>query len=71
MTRPKLRARMPSMTSRVMLKTESRLVRITASQFSLVMRCSMASRVMPALLTSMSMGPRSRVMRVTPSWQAA
>ena len=55
--RPKLRERMPSMTSRVMLKTESRLVRITASQFSLVMRCSMASRVMPALLTSMSIGP--------------
>ena len=44
MMRPKLRARMPSMTSRVMLKTESRLVRITASHFSLVMRCSMPSR---------------------------
>ena len=42
MTRPKLRERMPSMTSRVMLKTESRLVWITASQFSLVMRWSMA-----------------------------
>ena len=34
-----------------MLKTESRLVCITASQFSFFMRCSMASRVMPALLT--------------------
>ena len=55
--RPKLRARMPSMTSRVMLNTESRLVRITASQLSLVMRCSMPSRVMPALLTSTSIGP--------------
>ena len=70
--RPKPRERMPSMTSRVMLKTELRLVWITASQFSLA-SCGAAwlSRVMPALLTRMSTGPRSRVMRVTPSWQAA
>ena len=32
MMRPKLRARMPSITSRVMLKTQSRLVRMTSSQ---------------------------------------
>ena len=54
-----------------MLKTELRLVRITASQFSLVMRCSMPSRVMPALLTSTSMGPSSRVTEATPFSQAA
>ena len=64
---PKLRARMPSMTSRVMLKTELRLVWITSSQCSFVMRWSMLSRVMPALLTRTSTGPRSRVTRVTPS----
>ena len=54
-----------------MLKTKSRLVWITASQFSLVMRCSMASRVMPALLTSTAMGPTSRVTDATPFSQAA
>ena len=37
-TRPHERERMPSITGRVMLKSESRLVRITADHCSLVMR---------------------------------
>ena len=44
-----------------MLKTELRSVRMTMSHCSLVTPWSMASRVIPALLTGMSMGPRSFV----------
>ncbi len=36
-----------------------------------VILCSMASRVMPALLTRMSTGPSCACTRATPSWQAA
>jgi hypothetical protein len=42
-----------------MLKHESRLVRITASQSALVIFLKVMSRVMPALLTRMSTGPHS------------
>ena len=40
-----------------MLNSELRLVLITAFHCSGVMRCNMASLVMPALLTSTSIGP--------------
>ena len=42
-----------------MLKQESRLVFITASQFALSIFLNVMSRVMPALLTSTSTGPTS------------
>ncbi len=71
MMRPKPRSRMPSMTLRVMLNTESRLVAITARQFSGAILCSMPSRVMPALLTSTSTGPRSASTWATPAAQAS
>ena len=48
---------MPSITCLVMLKHESRLVRITASQSALVIFLNVMSRVMPALLTRMSIDP--------------
>src|SRR5690606_29456904 len=57
--RPKPRSRMPSITPRVMLNTESRLVRITSLHCSGFIRCKVASRVIPALLTSTSIGPGS------------
>ena len=59
MTRPQLRSIMPSMTCLVMLKTESRLVRITTSQSFLDIFLKVMSRVMPALLTSTSTAPTS------------
>ncbi|MNC93065.1 hypothetical protein D3C83_96090 [compost metagenome] len=55
--RPQPRSVMPSTTWRVTLNTLFRLVLITAIQSCSVMRLNTASRVMPALLTSMSMGP--------------
>ena len=57
--RPKLRSRMPSITGRVMVNMESRLVRITADQASWSILWNQPSRVMPALLTRMSTGPTS------------
>ena len=42
-----------------MLKQEERLVWITAFHCSKLIRCIVASRVMPALLTSTSTGPSS------------
>ena len=59
MMRPKPRSRMPLITGRVMLNSESRLVRMTSDHCSWVIFCSMASREMPALLTSTSTGPTS------------
>src|SRR2546430_4788216 len=53
MTRPQPRSSMPSITCLVMLKHESRLVRITSSQAALVIFLNVMSRVMPALLTRM------------------
>jgi len=50
---------MPSIACLVMLKHESRLVRITSSQAALVIFLNVMSRVMPALLTRMSIGPDS------------
>ena len=50
---------MPSITLRLMLKMEARLTKITSFHWSGVILCNMASRVMPALLTSTSMGPSS------------
>ncbi len=57
--RPQLRSTMPSITCLVMLKQESRLVRITASQSALPIFLKVMSRVMPALFTRMSMLPHS------------
>jgi hypothetical protein len=59
MIRPQPRSAMASHTGLVMLNTESRLVRITASQFGLSIFLKVMSRVMPALLTSTSIGPTS------------
>ena len=50
---------MSGMTCLVTLNMELRLVSITASQSSRVIFRNMRSRVMPALLTSTSMGPCS------------
>ena len=62
---------MPSITARHMLKHETRLVWITAFHCSKLMRCIVASRVMPALLTSISTGPPSAAsIALTPSAQA-
>ena len=60
--RPQPRSVMPSHTGLVMLKTESRSVRMTISQLVLSIFLKVMSRVMPALLTSTSMGPMSLVM---------
>ena len=62
---------MPSITARDMLKHDERLVWITAFHCSKLMRCIVASRVMPALLTSTSTGPSSASIALTPSAQAA
>ncbi|MNG24153.1 hypothetical protein D3C84_1088450 [compost metagenome] len=59
MIRPQPRSTMPSQTGLVMLKTESRLVLMTASQFGLSIFLNVMSRVMPALFTSTSTGPIS------------
>src|SRR4029079_18872352 len=59
MIRPQPRSTMPSHTCFVMLKHESRFVCTTASQFALSIFLNVMSRVMPALLTSTSIGPRS------------
>ena len=57
--RPNPFSRMWGTTSRHMWNTESRLVRITASQLALSIFLKVMSRVMPALLTSTSIGPTS------------
>ncbi|MNT34263.1 hypothetical protein D3C72_1702340 [compost metagenome] len=54
MMRPQPRSTMPSHTGLVTLNTESRLVRITASQLTLSIFLKAMSRVMPALFTRMS-----------------
>src|SRR6185312_4817078 len=61
MMRPQPRSTMPSHTCFVMLKHESRFVWTTASQLALSILRNVMSRVMPALFTSTSMGPRSPV----------
>jgi hypothetical protein len=60
MMRPHLRARMPSITGRVTLKQESRLVQITSRHCSGDILWKVVSRVMPALLTRISTGPSWR-----------
>ena len=57
--RPKPRVFMPSHTALLMLKQEPRLVSMTASHMSRVRRRMVESRVMPALFTRTSTGPRS------------
>ena len=54
-----------------MLNSEPRLVLITAFHCSGFMRCSMASRVMPALLTRTSIGPSSASTCLMPAAQAS
>ena len=71
MMRPKPRSRMPSITGRVMVKSESRLVWMTACHCSKVILWNMPSRVMPALLTSTSTGPSSASTALMPASQAA
>jgi len=71
MMRPNLRSRMPSITGRHMLNSDTRLVLMTATHCSGFMRWNMLSRVMPALLTSTSTGPRSAVTRAMPATQAS
>ena len=71
MMRPNLRARMPSITGRVMLNSEPRLVLITAFHCSSVILWKAPSLVMPALLTSTSTGPRSASTFLTPAAQAS
>jgi len=68
--RPNLRARIDSITQRDMLKQEPILVSMTLCQDSAVMRWSVPSRVMPALFTRMSTGPRSEVILAIAAWQA-
>jgi hypothetical protein len=69
MIRPKPRWVMPLTTWRVMLKTLSRFVVNTAFHMSGSMFVSLASRVMPAQLTSMSTGPTDSSTRVIVSAQ--
>ena len=69
--RPNLRSRMLSMTLRHMLNSELRLVLITAVHCSGFIRCSCESRVMPALLTNTSIGPRSATTCLMPAEQAS
>ena len=71
MTRPNLRARMPSITWRVMLNSEPRLVLMTAFHCSSVILWNAPSLVMPALLISTSTGPRSASTCLTPAAQAS
>ena len=59
---------MPSTTCFVMLKHESRLVFITASQFALSIFLNVMSRVMPALLTRTSIGPFSAATLASAFW---
>jgi hypothetical protein len=68
MMRPQPRSTMPSHTGLVMLNTLSRLVRSTASQSGLPIFRKVASRVMPALLTSTSTGPTSVCIRAAAFW---
>jgi hypothetical protein len=59
MIRPQPRSTMPSHTCFVMLKHESRLVCMTAFQPVRSIFLNVVSRVIPALLTSTSIGPTS------------
>ena len=54
-----------------MLKQEPRLVSITESHMSRVSLRMVESRVMPALFTSTSIGPRSFSIWLITVWQAA
>ena len=71
MIRPNLRSRMPTQTGWVMLKTPCRLVSMTSRHCSGVILWNGASRVMPALLTSTSTGPRSASTLAIPALQAS
>ena len=69
--RPNFFARIASKVSLHRLKQDPRLVSITASHMSRLILAITPSRVMPALLTSISMAPCSSWMRVTAAWHAA
>ena len=71
MMRPNLRSRMPDQTGWVMLKTPVRLVSMTSFHCCGVILWNVASRVMPALLTSTSTGPRSASTCLMPFAQAS
>jgi len=70
-TRPQPRSTMASTTGLVMLKTLSRLVFITASQSTLPIFLKVMSRVMPALLMRMSIGPTSSEIFASVRWQSS
>jgi len=59
MMRPNLRLRIPSITGRHMLNSELKLVLINRAPLLRRHAVKLVSRVMPALLTSTSTGPRS------------
>jgi len=67
MMRPQPRSTMSGTTCLVTLNMLLRLVSITASQSSRVILRNMRSRVMPALLTSTSIGPCSALALVKAS----
>ena len=69
--RPKPRSRMPSITGRHMLNSDPRLVSVTAFHCSTVILCSVVSRVIPALFTRTSTGPRSASTFAMPAVQAS
>src|SRR3546814_1598754 len=55
--RPQPRSTMPGKVAFAMLKQPPRLMRITSFQSSKLIRARVPSRVMPALFTTMSIGP--------------
>jgi hypothetical protein len=70
-TRPKPRSRMPGQTGWMVLKTPVRLVSITSCHCSGVILWNGASRVIPALAMTMSIGPRSASTCASPAFDAA
>ncbi len=68
--RPKPRARMPSMTALDMLKQEARFVWITAFHCSKLIRCIVASRVMPGIVDQDLDRAECASIAFTPSAQA-
>jgi len=71
MIRPQPRSRIPGKVALAMLKHPPRLMRITSFQSSNDIRCSVPSRVMPALLTTTSTGPMSASTCAHPARQAS
>ncbi|MNU03130.1 hypothetical protein D3C72_2470510 [compost metagenome] len=69
--RPNPRSRMPPQTGCVILNRPDRLVSMTSRHCCGVILWNMTSRVMPALLTRTSTGPRSASTFLTPSVHAS